>query len=327
MEDFSLECESNVVTEERVGWRRRLVPLDIIVVGYTALVAVFTVIFHETMPDPRSILTLHLFVLVVILVLPPRGARWETVPLSGWKRHLRGGLRFFRYSYPLLLILFYFEEGAQTVNAMWSEAPHWFEDYLYAADRWLFGELPANSLNPWVGLLQDEIMHGFYFSYYFILIGGVVIAWLGEKGEPNPAPGFQTTLTAAITAFFLCFIWYPYLPARGPWENPELMAGMTSFEGFLFVPIIEKIIQHGAVSGGCFPSSHVAGAWGIVFGLMPFQRKRALILGFFATGMSLACIYTRYHHGVDVPVGFLAGVVGSVIAYLLTVKSSTRTTS
>ena len=64
-------------------------------------------------------------------------------------------------------------------------------------------------------------MHAFYFSYYLILIGGVVIAWMGSSSSPKPAPGFQTTLTAVITAFFLCFIWYPYLPARGPWENPS----------------------------------------------------------------------------------------------------------
>ena len=189
---------------------------------------------------------------------------------------LRGGLRFLRYSYPLLLILFYFEEVAQTVNAMWSHAPHWFESYLYAADRWLFGELPALMMNGWVGLVQDELMHAFYFSYYLILIGGVVIAWMGEKGSPKPAPGFQSTLTSVITAFFLCYVWYPYLPARGPWENPELMARMTPFTGVLFVPIIERIIEHGAVSGGCFPSAHVAGAWGIAFGLLPVPEKACL---------------------------------------------------
>ena len=328
MEKLSLECEPGVVTEDRADWRRRFIPLDIIVFSYTAIVAVFTAIFHETLPDPFSILALHVFVLVTIIVLPPRGARWETVPVLGWKRHVRGGVRFLRYSYPLPLILFYFEEGAQTVNAMWTTAPHWFETHLYAADRWLFGELPSISLNPWVGFLQDEIIHGFYFSFYLILIGGVVIAWLGEKGSPKPAPDFQTALTAAITAFFLCFLWYPYLPARGPWENPELMASMTPFEGFLFVPVIETIIQHGAVSGGCFPSAHVAGAWGIVFGLLPFQRKKALILGFFALGMSLACVYTRYHHAVDVPTGFLAGLLGSLITGKLTgVKSSSRRTS
>jgi len=307
---------------------RRFVLLDYIVFGYTAWVAVFTLLFGAHMASPTSILSLHVFVLAAMVLAPPRGASWETVAVVGWKRPVRDFLRFFRYSYPLLLILFYFEEGAQTVNAMWGEAPHWFESYLYAADEKIFGTLPALVMNGWVGIVQDELMHGFYFSYYIILIGGVVTAWMGRKGEAVPAHGFQTTLTSVITAFFLCFIWYPFLPARGPWENPELMAGMVPFEGFFFVPIIEKIIQHGAVSGGCFPSSHVAGAWGIVFGLLPFHRNKALIFGFFAVGMSLACVYTRYHHGIDVPAGFTAGLVAAVISYKLTgVKRSSRTTS
>ena len=66
-----------------------------------------------------------------------------------------------------------------------------------------------------------------------------------------------------MLAFFFSFLWFPWLPARGPWESPELMAGLPAFQGIVFTPIIEWIIERGAVSGGCFPSSHVpeAGAW------------------------------------------------------------------
>ncbi len=316
---------SSIAVKPSADLGRRIVLLDVIVFVYTAWVGLFTLLFYERMPSPGLILGLHGLVLAAIVLTPARGSHWEVTPLTGWKRPLRDGLRFFRYSYPLLLILFYFEEGAQTVNAMWADAPHWFEPYLYAADEAVFGVLPAVALNPWVGPLQDEILHGFYFSYYLILLGGVVTAWMGRKGERAPGAGFQTTLTSVITAFFFCFIWYPFLPARGPWENPELMAGMTPFEGFVFVPLIERIIQHGAVSGGCFPSSHVAGAWGIVFGLLRFHRKRAFVFGFFALGMSVSCVYTRYHHGIAVPVGFVAAALAALVSYELTgVKNSTR---
>jgi membrane-associated phospholipid phosphatase len=92
------------------------------------------------------------------------------------------------------------------------------------------------------------------------------------------------------------------------------MATLTPFEGFFFVPLIEKIIAAGSVSGGCFPSSHVAGSWGVVFGLARFHRRAALAMGLLAAGMSFACVYTRYHHVVDVPAGFLAGLAGALIA-------------
>lgn len=322
MEKLLLEYDSTTVSHETAGVKSRFLALDYFVFGYTAYIALFTLLFREAMPKPSSILLLHAFVMAAMILVPARGAAWETVPINGWFRHVRGFGRFFRYSYPLLLILFFFEEGHQTVNAMWTGAPHWFEGYLYAADRSLFGELPAIFMNDWVGPIQDELFHFFYFSYYFIFVGGVTFAWFGAKGSPQPARGFQTTLTSVIVSFFLCFMWYPYLPARGPWENPDLMAGMTPFEGFVFVPVIERIIGAGAVSGGCFPSSHVAGAWSTVFGLFLFHRRASILLGILATGMSVACVYTRYHHAVDVVAGLTAALLGSIIAYQLTASEA-----
>jgi membrane-associated phospholipid phosphatase len=57
----------------------------------------------------------------------------------------------------------------------------------------------------------------------------------------------------------------------------------------------------------------VAASWASVLALSRFHRKAAWIGGFFAAGMSLACVYTRYHHGVDVVAGVLMGIAGSGI--------------
>jgi membrane-associated phospholipid phosphatase len=294
------------------------------VILYTVLTALLVLACYNNITEPLPILALHALVVFVVFVLPPRGAPWEIASSNEpvWRRIVRGGARFLRFTYPLILVLLFFEEVQQTVNAIAPASPYWFEPKLYAADRWLFGELPALFMSGWVGLPQDEIVHAFYFSYYFILIAGVTVAWFGPKGTKNqPGPGFEGIITSMMLAFFLCFIWYPWLPARGPWENPELMSGLRPFEGVVFTPIIEWIIERGAVSGGCFPSSHVAGSWGMVFGLAPFHRRAALVLGVFALGMSFACIYTRYHHAVDVPAGFLAGALGAWIGTTLTKRA------
>jgi hypothetical protein len=286
--------------------------LDRVVMTYTAWIALLVVLFRDEVSRWPAILGFHLLVLAVMLFLPRRGAPWETAPASEtfWKRHVRGGLRFLRYTYPLLLMVFYFEEVEHTVNALSPDAPHWFEGRLYAADRFLFGGLPAILLNPSIGILQNELMHAFYFSYYFLVVGGVVRAWLGP---PRPGPAFHATMTSVVTAFLLCFVWYPFLPARGPWENDELMATLAPFEGRLFVPMVQAVIDRGAVSGGCFPSSHVAASWAVVFGLARAHRRAAWIGAFFAAGLSLSCVYTRYHHGVDVPAGILAAVAGAAV--------------
>jgi membrane-associated phospholipid phosphatase len=292
--------------------------LDRIVLGYTAWVALLVVLRRADVSNWPSILAFHLFVLAVMIALPKRGASWETAPPGEprWRRRVRGGLRFFRYSYLLLLMVFYFEEVEHTVNALSPAAPFWFESRLYAADRFFFGDLPSILLNPFTGTLRNELMHGFYFSYYFIVIGGVVFAWLG-RGSSRPGPAFHRTLTSVVTAFLLCFVWYPFLPARGPWENRELMAALTPFDGRLFVPVVEALLARGAVSGGCFPSSHVAASWAVVLGLARFHPRAALVCGFFTAGLTFACVYTRYHHAVDVPAGILAAIAGAAIGYSL----------
>ena len=292
--------------------------LDLAIVIYTTLTAILVAVRFQHVAEPWSILTTHALVLLVVFVLPPRGASWEFSSANervGIKT-LRDAARFLRYSYPLLLVLIFFEEVEQMVHAVAPNAPYWFESYLYAADRFLFGELPAIFMASWAGFPLDEIMHAFYFSYYFILIGGVVIAYVGARrpGERVPGPGFETAITSMMMAFFIAFIWFPWLPARGPWENPALMANLPPFEGVLFTPLIEWIIGGGAQSGGCFPSSHVAGSWGIVLGLARFQKRPAMVLGLLAVGLSLSCVYTRYHHAVDVPAGMLAAVLGAWIA-------------
>ncbi len=125
-----------------------------------------------------------------------------------------------------------------------------------------------------------------------------------------PGPGFRLALTSMTLAFLLAFLNYPMLPARGPWENAELLSGLPPFQGWMFTPLVERIISYGAVSGGCFPSAHVAGTWGVVVGVASCHRRAGAGLAVLAAGMSFACIYTRYHHAVDVRAGLICGLVG-----------------
>jgi hypothetical protein len=85
-----------------------------------------------------------------------------------------------------------------------------------------------------------------------------------------------------MLGFFLSYVWYPFLPARRPWEHPDVMAGLRPFGGGLFTRAIELIIAGAAVSGGCFPSAHVSGAWALILGLYATNRKAAVWLGLLA---------------------------------------------
>ena len=82
--------------------------------------------------------------------------------------------------------------------------------------------------------------------------------------------------------------------------------------------MIHVIIGNAAVSGGCFPSAHVSGTWALTFGLYAEHPKAARWFGVVAAGLSVACIYTRYHHGVDVLAGLTVAAIASALGYRLT---------
>ena len=82
-----------------------------------------------------------------------------------------------------------------------------------------------------------------------------------------------------MLGFFFSYVWYPFLPARGPWEHPDVMAGLRPFgSGWIFTPILKQIMAGAAVSGGCFPSAHVSGTWALTFGLYAGANRKAAVV-------------------------------------------------
>ena len=131
-------------------------------------------------------------------------------------------------------------------------------------------------------------------------------------------------MTSMMLGFFLSYLWYPFLPARGPWEHPDIMAGLRSIEGWVFPPLSRRLIAGAAVSGGCFPSAHVSGTWALTFGLYATDRKASYCFGALAVGLSVACVYTRYHHAVDVFAGLAVAAAAAVIGYRLAPRIGVR---
>jgi hypothetical protein len=307
----------NWIAERLASWN----VLDWALALYVIVVAMVAVVWSAGIPRWLSIVVAHGALLGAMLLLPARGAPWEVKRPSDslWMARTRELVRFLRFTYPALLLTPFFEETALTVNAAAQSAPYWFEPHLYAADAALFGGNPAVMLSQAGVPIVDEVMHAFYFSHYPLVITGIILAWnRGTRGREKPAPGFHTAMTCMMLGFFLSFVWYPFLPARGPWENAALMSGLRPFGGWLFTRLIEIIIAGAAVSGSCFPSAHISGTWALTLGLVSSHPKVARWFTFLAVGLSVACVYTRYHHGVDVLAGFAVAVVASLIGYRLT---------
>jgi membrane-associated phospholipid phosphatase len=56
----------------------------------------------------------------------------------------------------------------------------------------------------------------------------------------------------------------------------------------------------------------------MVLGLARYHRRAAVLMGLVTVGLSISCVYTRYHHGIDVPAGFLMGAIGAGLGWKLT---------
>ena len=95
----------------------------------------------------------------------------------------------------------------------------------------------------------------------------------------------------------------------------------------MFTRAIEVIIAGAAVSGGCFPSAHVSGTWALTFGLAFLRPKTAFWFGLFALGLSVACVYTRYHHAVDILAGVTVAAVAAAAGYHLTRRAPSARTA
>ena len=313
---------AGVVTAQLAAWNA----VDWILALYVTFVALVAVIWASTIPSWPYIVVGHGVLLAAIVSLPARGSAWES-PRPADPRLVastRAAVRFLRYTYPALLLTPFFEEVWLTINATSPQAPYWFEPNLYAFDRALFGVVPAVALSQAGGPLLDELMHAFYFSYYPLIIGGIVLAWTGgRRGRETPGPDFHTAMTCLLLGFFLSFVWYPFLPARGPWENPQIMEGLRPFRGPVFTEAIKLIISGAAVSGACFPSAHVSGAWALTFGLYRAHPRAACGWALVATGLSVSCMYTRYHHAADVLAGLTVASVAALIGYSLNRRART----
>lgn len=308
------------LAERLASWE----PVDRAVAAYALFVAVLAVIGARAIPLWPALVAAHGALIAILVWLPPRGHDWERPRAgdSGDRRAVRRTARFLRYTYPALLLTPFFEEVQLTVNAL-TDQPYWFEPVLYAADQALFGTTPSIAISRAEWPLVDELMHAFYISYYPLIAGGVILAWIGPgHGHATPGPGFSTALTSMMLGFFFAYVWYPFLPARGPWENAELMAGVRPFDGPVFTPLVQWIIDRAAVSGGCFPSAHVSGTWGLMIGLAGTDRRRAAWFAVLAAGLSVSCVYTRYHHAVDVFAGLVVGAAGGVLGRVVTRRAA-----
>jgi len=214
-------------------------------------------------------------------------------------------LLFFWLFYPVALTPLLYVELAP-LNQL--QAPGYFDSTVMKWEELLFGGQLAMVFSDWYGRLWfSEMLHLGYFSYYFIVPGAAVAAYL-LKG---PRALERASFTIAL-AFFVCYLSFSVFPVAGPRYDFPQIAGEAA-DGKLFW-LVHMILESGSSKGTAFPSSHVAATMSAWFATGRESKRVFWIMAPFAVSLTLGTVYGRFHYGIDATLG----LVVAMAAYLAT---------
>jgi membrane-associated phospholipid phosphatase len=240
-----------------------------------------------------TLLTNCVYILVIV------GIVWR------WGDHRRGFTGFMRNLYPAMLYPLFYSQMQIAVHWV---LPGFLDAQLVNFEQAIFGVDP----NVWLTGLQSPILNEWmmfgYFAYYPLI--PCVALLLHFKGRPGDA---HRMLTAVSIAFVLSYIGFVLYPIEGPrYFFADQFNG--PLEGWFFVPLVNRIIEGGAIHGGCMPSSHTAVALVILWWVRRTNRRLSVWLAPIVFTLFVATVWGRFHYVSDVAVGWLVGAAGLFLA-------------
>lgn len=270
--------------------------VDMATLVYLSGIGLLLVVFHQELTQWPAFVLAHFLVAGAIILLI-RFAEKSQRPI----------LLFLRDWYPVLLYSVLFEEIGGIATVIF---PFWLEPYLLRADLALFGVHPSEYFNHIATPTLNELMGFSYWTYYLMI--PLVGLFFYRKA---PRVVFHRYLFRVSFALYICYGWFVLMPARGPHETlPQFH--VQSMTGGFFYGLVRLIQKFGSISGGAFPSSHVAAAWTVLLVSFGHARVLAYILLLCVAILSVAIVYMGYHYAVD----SLAGIGAALIFYFLSGK-------
>lgn len=268
---------------------------DIASLVYWSLLTLIILLFHGRLENWVVYIFGHCLIIAAVF-----GLAWAV------KRRPSGWLAFIRDWYPVALVIFGFEEMNNLVTLIF---PYWANRFLMGLDKAIFGVYPTVWLerlaSPWL----SEIMVFFLFAYFFMAAaGGGLLYAQGKRSE------FYEVAFNVVLAYYLSFLLFLVFPAEGPWVIMKDLQ-TKALDGRLLTHLYYALQKSSSIRGGCFPSSHVAGAFAIALSMRKHHKNAFLGLLFLATGVAVAVVYARYHHAVDSIAGILIAAFAVFVGF------------
>lgn len=281
--------------------RRKLVELslrrmniDRWVVVYLLVSAFYPFLRPGVSPSPLTNALVH-----AVLAL----AIWFIPPMLRCSRHFIPRL-FGEIYLPFIFPFFYAE--MEYLGLIFFDFDSSLDPALIKIEQAIFGMQPSlewSRVWPWAWF--HELMEFAYFSYYFLAVSFLVLAFKAQGlADDQRWDAVRSFIRDLSTTMLICYMMYTLFPAWGP---KYFKAGYVDVGGWIFTDIMRYIHDNGALLGAAFPSSHVAASmvpWWYTWKLFP--RHRWWMTTIFVL-LCMSTVYNRYHYVVDVFAGLILG--------------------
>lgn len=274
----------------------RFYPFDWLIIGYCTLMVLLILAIGRPLRGYFDEMLFYCGVIAIVLVV----AHYVDEHRSRLFALVRTG-------YPVLLFTFFYRE---TGGLMFLVFGTFFDARLVAFETSVFGIEPTifidrHLLNTWV----NEIFSFCYVSYYPMLPVFVLMMFIRRDDETA-----RSFLTAVCLTFFLSYLLFFLYPVEGPrWHFADVY--IKRIEGPIFRRFAEFVIAHGAVRGGCMPSSHFGVALVLLLYVFRYYRKAGWLLMPVVAGLGIGTVWGRYHYVSDVIVGGLLGAASVIFVW------------
>ncbi|MFC1480824.1 phosphatase PAP2 family protein [Candidatus Neomarinimicrobiota bacterium] len=235
-----------------------------------------------------------------------------------------------RWWYPLLLMLpLYYEVELLSYLIHRGEV---FDPIIWAWERLLFSTPPHRVLPVILpGRFLNELLHLFYLSYYFIMIGGFLVAraiykpklQLAGQGKEGAYQRFVFIMMGTFISYLIIFVLFPVV---GPLDDRFLSFHDTG----IFSTLIDLLYDIGESEGGAFPSSHIGLSLVVYLLLRPASQRLRIGFLILIFGLTISTVYGAFHYGLDAVAGLVTGpllYLGWSKIYMRLTKSAPTTST
>jgi len=285
--DIEIDAKTSFIEHVKA----RIFPTDYLVLIYGVFLTLVALVFGGRSGEANAFLTLDFGILLIL-----------SVCIYFERRDFHSQIYWIHVWIPILTLALFYTQCTVFDNLVF---PQTFDPLLQKWDKAVFGVTLNTTLAPFANSpFIDESMHGFYFSYYFMLFVPGLIMML----KRNPLV-FEMIFTIAAMAY-VHYIFFMLFPADGPLDYRSQLFG----KGIVFIPLMDFIYQtSGQQGGGAFPSTHVSTVVVIMLFTAKYRRKSLWLTAPVTAGIVIATVYCSYHYAIDA----LAGIVSGFLCYYL----------